>query len=261
MSGNTEPASGSRPSTVSVCMATYNGTKYVGEQLESILSQLAPGDEVVIVDDASSDGTPELVEAIGDPRITVVRNERNLGYVRTFERAMSLARGDVLLLSDQDDVWTEGRRDALVAATDKGGVVASNLLLLDSGGPLRSPLTGRPWMLSPRDDGRTLRNELRLLAGDAPYFGCALAIRRDALDLLLPFPDFLYESHDLWIVTAANTAGLLRHLERPSVLRRLHEDNASTPKPRGVVAALRSRLLLLRLWREAAVRTARRRRG
>ncbi|ALX66682.1 glycosyltransferase [Microbacterium sp. XT11] len=262
MPGHTPDSAAKRSTlTASVCMATYNGAKYLMPQLESILTQLRPDDELVIVDDASTDGTVELLESVDDARITVVRNERNLGYVKTFERAMSLASRDVLLLSDQDDLWTDGRLEALVSAASAGGVVASNLLLLGSETPLRSPLTGKPWLLSHTDDGRTLRNELRLLAGNAPYFGCALAIRREALDLLLPFPEFLYESHDLWIVTAANTAGSLRHIDRATVLRRIHEDNASAERPRSILAALTSRVLLIRLWCEATRRVMLRRRS
>lgn len=247
----------SSPRTVSVCMATYNGSRYVAEQLSSILAQLGAGDEIVIVDDASADATVEIVRGIGDPRIVVHRNDRNLGYVRSFERAISLSTGDVIVLSDQDDIWIDGRLEALVGATDAHAVVASNLKLLDSHRPLSSPLTGRPWLFSAADDGRRLRNELRILAGDAPYFGCAMALRRDALDLVMPFPDYLRESHDLWIATAANAAGQLGHLEQATVLRRVHDDNASTSRPRGVTAALRSRALLLRLWGEARRRARR----
>lgn len=247
----------SEPRTASVCMATYNGSRYVAEQLSSILAQLGDEDEIVVVDDASADATVEIIRGIGDPRIVVHRNDRNLGYVRSFERAIGLSTGDVIVLSDQDDIWADGRLEALVTATEAHAVVASNLELLDSRQPLRSPLSGRPWLLSAADDGRRLRNELRILAGDAPYFGCAMALRRDALGLVMPFPGYLRESHDLWIATAANTAGLLGHLEQVTVLRRVHDDNASTSRPRGVTAALRSRALLLRLWREARRRVRR----
>ncbi|KQR49526.1 hypothetical protein ASF87_12380 [Microbacterium sp. Leaf161] len=242
--------------SVSVCMATYNGAAYLREQLDSILAELRPDDQVVIVDDASTDDTVALLETYRDARVEVFRNAKNLGYVSSFERALSLASGDVLLLSDQDDVWVPGRRDALADAAVKFGVVASNLLLLDTGTPLRSPLTGRPWLLHGSAEHRPLRTELMILAGNAPYFGCAMAIRRDFLPLVTPFPDYLRESHDLWIATVANRAGMLTHLEQATVLRRVHDSNASTSRPRGLVAALRSRLLLVRLWREAGRRLA-----
>lgn len=237
--------------SVSVCMATYNGARYIDAQLSSILDQLRDHDEVIVVDDASTDETVEMLRAVDDPRIVVHRNEQNRGYVRSFERAISLAKGDVIVLSDQDDVWIEGRLSALLRGTESHAVVASNLTLLDSDQPLRSPLTGRPWLLSSADDGRRLRTEIRILAGDAPYFGCAMAVRRDALDLVTPFPEYLRESHDLWIATAANAAGVLGHLDEATVRRRVHGENASTERPRGIIAALRSRALLIRLWWEA----------
>lgn len=243
--------------SVSVCMATYNGAAYLREQIDSILEELRDDDEIVIVDDASTDGTVSIVAEYADPRIRLVRNERNLGYVRTFERALSLASRDVILLSDQDDVWIDGRRDALVTAS-ASGFAASNLLTLDERAPLPSPLTGRPWRLRAQEHGGGLGNELSILAGNIPYYGCAMAVDRDALGLVLPFPAYLTESHDLWIATIANVARRMTHLEQPTLLRRVHEENASSSRPRGIGAALRSRLLLLRLYVEARRRLHRR---
>ncbi|KAA9111706.1 glycosyltransferase [Microbacterium rhizomatis] len=232
-------------------MATYNGAEYVAHQLRSILDELAPQDDVVVVDDASSDDTVAIIEAMGDPRVRVIRQSPNRGYVRTFESAMLNATGDVLLLADQDDEWIAGRRDALVEAALASGVAASNLVLLGSGQPLRSPIGGRPWLLRSSDSVQRLRNELRILAGVAPYFGCAMAVRRDMLPVLTPFPAYLSESHDLWIATAANEMRALRHVEQATVRRRIHDSNASSSAPRGLRAALRSRLMLARAWADA----------
>ncbi|MDQ0645052.1 glycosyltransferase [Microbacterium murale] len=242
---------------VSVCMATYNGAAYLAAQLDSILAELEPQDEVIIVDDASSDGTVALLEAVADPRVSIHARADNRGYVRTFEQALSLATGDVLMLSDQDDVWIAGRRERLIEATADHAVAASNLVLLGDDAPLRSPLTGRDWLLREADGSKRWRNQWRILIGDAPYFGCTMAIRREFLASAMPFPGYLTESHDLWIATLANTAGELAHLEQPTLRRRLHDDNASTERPRGIRQALCSRMLLLRLWREARRRVRR----
>lgn len=236
---------------VSVCMATYNGERYLREQLDSILAELEPTDEVVIVDDASSDGTVALLQTYDDPRVRVFARDVNRGYVRSFEEALTRATGDVLMLSDQDDIWIPGRRALLVAALDERAVAASNLVLLSTGAPLRSPLTRRDWLLRTGGGAQRCRNQLKLLLGDAPYFGCAMAIRRDFLPVALPFPDGLAESHDLWLATVANAAGELVHVEQPTLRRRVHGENASSDRPRGILPALRSRLLLVRLWREA----------
>ncbi|GAA1723334.1 glycosyltransferase [Aeromicrobium alkaliterrae] len=238
-------------SSVSVAMATYNGARHVREQLDSILAQLAPGDEVVVVDDASSDDTVAVVNAIGDPRVRVHPRDHNLGYVRTFEEAVGLTTGDVVMLSDQDDLWVEGRVDALLAALDRTDVVASGVVLLPDDAPLPSPFRRRPWRLDPATSTHRRRNGARMLAGLMPYYGCAMAVRRSALPIVLPLPPWLTESHDLWIATVGNVTGQMTHVAAPTVRRRIHEANASSSRPRGVRAALVSRVLQVRMWREA----------
>lgn len=243
-----EPIGGAGPTRgqVSVCMATWNGAEYVREQLDSILAQLAPGDEVVVVDDASSDDTVAVISGIGDPRIRLFPRAENRGYVRTFGEALSRANGEFLFLSDQDDVWVPGRVEAMVAALAEHDVVASNLATL--GGPDRipGPFWVTDWRVYARDSGRHVRNLALLLTGFQCYWGCAMAVHRRALDYLLPFPDFLYETHDQWIGLAANMAGSIAHLDMRTLRRRYHDDNLTPLQPRGVRAALRSRLLLLR---------------
>lgn len=245
----------SETASVSVCMATHNGAAHVEHQLRSILSELCAGDEVVVVDDASSDDTVAIVEAVGDERVRVIRQPVNRGYVRTFEAALQAARGDILLLADQDDEWVPGRRAVLAEAAEADGVAASNLELMGSGHPLPAPLSGRPWRLKAATSRQRRRNELRILAGAAPYFGCAMAVRRDMLSVIAPFPPFLGESHDLWIATVANAAGRMRHVEAVTVRRRIHSSNASSAKPRGIRAAIASRWMLVRAWAEARRRT------
>ena len=241
----------SEPVNVSVCMATFNGSAYVEHQLRSILAELRHDDEVVIVDDASADDTVALIEGLDDPRVRVIRAPQNRGYVRSFEEAVLDARGEVILLADQDDEWVPGRVEVLSAAARSTGFAASNLEILGSGEPLRSPLSGRPWRVSASTSRHRLRNELRILAGTAPYFGCAMAVRRDVLAAITPLPAFVTESHDLWIATVANAAGRMSHVDAVTVRRRIHDANASSPRPRGLRRALASRWMLVRAWSEA----------
>lgn len=239
---------------VSVCLATYNGAAFIAEQLLSILEELLPTDEVVIVDDASTDNTVSIIEDFNDSRIRLIRQHENKGYVRTFERALGEADGDVLFLSDQDDVWVPGRRALLVSATAERGVAASNLILLDTGSPMRSPLTGKPWLLRSKDSNRRRRNQFLILIGDIPYYGCAMSIRSDVRDRVLPFPDYLTEGHDLWIATVANRHGLMSHLDQPTVRRRVHESNASPSRPRSPAKIFAARWMLVRAFFSAGQR-------
>ena len=224
----------------SVCLAAYRGAPYIEAQIRSILEQLGPCDELVVVDDASQDATAHVVAGIDDPRVVLIRNSVNRGYVRTFERALGSARGQYLLLSDQDDLWLPGRLDAMLHALVRRGVVSTSVSVL--GDPAARPR----FLLRARDSERHLANLWGILVGYRPYTGCAMALRRDILTSVLPIPAFVHESHDLWIALIANTHGQNLHLEAPSVARRLHDANQTPLGWRGPRAILRARLMKLR---------------
>lgn len=92
---------------ISIAMATYNGEKYLREQLDSILAQTVQDFELVVCDDCSTDSTVRILEEYveKDARIKIFCNEQNLGFVKNFEKAISLCQGECIALSDQDDVW------------------------------------------------------------------------------------------------------------------------------------------------------------
>jgi glycosyltransferase involved in cell wall biosynthesis len=122
---------------VSVAMATYNGLAHLDEQIRSLLGALAADDELVVVDDASTDGTWERLQRFGDVRMRLHRNPVNLGVRDSFQRALSLARFDVILLADQDDVWEVDKRDRLLetfVADPRVMVVVSDASLIDGDG-------------------------------------------------------------------------------------------------------------------------------
>ena len=227
-------------------MATYDGASWVHEQLVSILAELAPQDEVVVVDDGSRDRTVEIVRAISDPRLRLVVTGTNRGYVRAFESALRECTGDVVLLADQDDVWIPGRRGVLVAALADHDVVASNLALLGSGRGLRGPFGREEWRLRTRDQDRRLVNIVGIWAGQRPYYGCAMGLRREVLATALPFPAYLTESHDLWLALLGNLSRSIAHVEEPTLERRVHDDNATPDRPRGPGQVIRSRWHLVR---------------
>jgi glycosyltransferase involved in cell wall biosynthesis len=236
---------------VSVCMATYKGESFVREQLESILVQLGPDDEVVVVDDASPDGTAAVVESMVDPRIRLVKASSNKGYVRTFEHAVNLSRGEFIFLSDQDDVWIPGRVGLMLKALENHMVVASNF---DMHGA-----APRPWIprLRSSDSGRHLANLAATLVGYRAYYGCGMALRRDGLNYFLPVPDYVRESHDLWLAICGNVAGSIGHLDESTIYRRLHEENQTPAGFRSLPKIIVARIMLLRLMAEAMVRRRR----
>jgi len=234
-------------------MATYNGARFVGEQVVSILAELGPSDELVVVDDASTDTTVELLRQLADPRVRVLTNPVNLGYSRTFERALTEAVGQHVFLADQDDVWPRGRLAVMQVALGRGGVVAGNVAVLDGPARIRGPFGSRDWRLRAGDSDRRVGNLLRLAASNMPYYGSAMAVRRDVLGRALPFPPSAVELHDAWLALVGIATGSLVHVDDRVVLRRIHDGNA-TGHVRSPGKVLRGRLLFLRMCVAAAAR-------
>lgn len=250
-------ASGERSGTaprISVCLATFNGAAHLREQIDSILADLGPDDEVVVVDDASRDETVALLERLADPRVRVVRSAHNQGHVKTFERAIGEASGEIIMLSDQDDVWPRGRTEVLASALTAADLAAGNYAVLgdETVGPV-PPLT-------PAMDGHGLGNVVGLMLGRRQYFGSCMAFRSDLRSVLLPFPRAV-EAHDHWLAVAGNVAGRTRHPAGTVTLRRLHGANLSPTRRRGLGRVAQTRVRLLALTSIAATRAARARRG
>lgn len=240
---------------VSVCMAAYNGGRFIEEQIASILPQLASDDELIVIDDGSSDDTVDRVQRFADDRVRLVANERNIGYVRTFEKAIGLASNEVLFLSDQDDRWIPGRVERMVAALEDVDLVVSNF------GSFGGSLTRVQGMrLKGSDSGRWLSNIFWMWVGTRPYYGCCMAFRRELVQDLLPFPAYLSETHDQWIGYVANVRRSVRHLEENTIDRRVHDANSSARGNRPVSVVLRARIMTGRAILEAMRRVRRRQR-
>lgn len=220
-------------------MATFNGELYVADQVRSILAELNAFDEVVIVDDASTDRTVDILNELGDARLRLLVGRENRGYVRSFERAVSLSRGEFVLLADQDDIWLPGRVDAMLDVLRSEAVVASNMTILGTG--------ERPnWWMPASQAAQWRRNIVRILAGVSGYYGCGMGFRRSFVSRILPFPSFLHESHDLWIAIAGNVAHSIGLVEEPTLQRRVHSENVTPTRPRRLGRVLAARVMLIR---------------
>lgn len=225
---------------ISVCMATYNGAKYIFNQVDSILEQLGPEDELVVCDDDSSDQTTVILSKYGDSRIRVHVNPIRLGHVRNFERAISLAHGDYIFLSDQDDVWIPGRIGRMMDSIDANAkvlMVASNFDLIDAQGTN----VGEFRSLGPVKQSRCLQIA-SIFAGKSPYYGCTFLLKREALKYCLPIPQGV-ESHDIWFALVVSALGGVVNLPDATLNHRVHESNVTARKPRALMVVLRSRLI------------------
>lgn len=229
------PAAG--PPVISVCMATYNGAAFVQAQLHSILAS-PQVDEVVVSDDGSSDATLARIAALGDARVRVVAGPR-AGLVRNFENALSQARGDVVFLSDQDDVWLPDKVDIVMRALADADLVVTDCRVVDAALQVVAPSFFRQHRSGPGFARNLSRNS---------YLGCCMAFRRGVLDRALPFPVAL-PMHDWWIGLVAERSARVAFVDVPLVLYRRHGGNASSASQRST-ATLGTRLR----WRLALVR-------
>jgi len=202
---------------VSVCIATYNGEKYIHQQLVSILSQLSANDEVIISDNCSTDSTGVVISSFDDPRIKFhTFGERNL--ISNFENALSRATGDVIFLADQDDVWMVGKVARIMRELEIFDVVMTDCRVVDE--QLNVLHDSLFEFTKPRVG--ILRNLVK-----NPYTGCCMAFNRKVLDAALPFPNNL-PMHDWWIGLVGEVVGSVKFIDEPFILYRRHSCNVST---------------------------------
>lgn len=198
-------------------MATYNGAKYVVASINSILCQCDESAELIVVDDGSKDGTRDLLQRMDDPRLRVVFNETNLGVICNFNKALSLASGDIVFLSDQDDLWIPSRIEAMLATFELDAdvcCVRHGVIFMDADGrelDLPSEFPRRTFF------SNWARNSFR---------GCTMAIDRRLLSLALPLPPQI-PMHDHWIGLCSYLVGKEVYLPTPLLYYRRHESNVS----------------------------------
>ena len=177
---------------VSVCLACYNGEKFIADQINSILNQLGADDELIISDDNSSDSTVDIIKSINDDRIHLISNELRKGVNGNFENALRNSKGKYIFLSDQDDVWMPGKVDNVVKALQSHTCIVHDAYITD--GDLN--MTRESFFEAFRCREGVIHNWIK-----NGYLGCAMAFRREILSIALPIPENLPVWHDIWIGT------------------------------------------------------------
>ncbi len=205
---------------ISIAMATYNGAKYLQDQLDSFLYQSRQPDELVVCDDGSTDGTLEVLETFcrqAPFAVHVYRNETNLGCTKNFEKAMSLCTGEILFLSDQDDVWFCNKIDIMAATL----VTRPEIMLLNADLVLTDDsLNPSPYT--------ALGQSVALAYGsENVVHGCSTAFRCAWRDFVLPIPAVRSATHDGWIHRLASLLGVRMQLDIPLQYYRRHDHNTS----------------------------------
>jgi glycosyltransferase involved in cell wall biosynthesis len=227
------------PNKFSIAMCTYNGARHLREQLDSIAAQTRLPDELVISDDGSTDATHAIIldfAASASFPVQFQTNEQNLGSKKNFERAISLCTGDLIALSDQDDVWLPGKLAEIEAEFDH----ASNIGLVFTDAEVVDEETRSVgytlWEKLPL--GPTERRRLRtsraiddLLQGST-VTGATMAFRGRFMELLLPIPTDLPIIHDAWIAILIAAVSEVLPLPTPLIRYRQHAQQQVGAKAR-----------------------------
>ena len=223
---------------ISVCIAAYNGAEYIKPQIVSILSQLGPNDQIVVVDDGSTDDTVQILRRFRDSRIQLVVNSANMGVVRTFARALHLAQGDLIFLSDQDDRWYYNKISIIskIFSSQDVDLIVHDAIIVEENHIISNSL----FKLRNSSSG-VIKNLI-----SNTYTGCCMAFKRDILGKVLPIPAKKGILHDAWIGIMAEYYGYkIAFIDVPLIEFKRHDRNTSTLKRREIIRILSERIVLL----------------
>ena len=179
---------------ISVCIATYNGERYIRQQIESIVCQLNVDDEIIVSDDGSTDGTLDIVKGIGDKRIKIIEGPGRKSPILNFECALKASKGDFIFLSDQDDVWKPDKVEICMKWLKTYHCVVSDAEVTNN--------RLKPLYPSLYDIMQVRQGRIYNTIWKNGYTGCCMAFRRIVLEASLPFPKNI-PMHDIWIGNVA----------------------------------------------------------
>jgi glycosyltransferase involved in cell wall biosynthesis len=218
------------PPLVSVAMATRNGAPYLREQLDSIYAQTWPHLEVVVTDDASTDGTAGILDEYARERgLRWEANPTPLGLVRNFERAISLCRGDLIALSDQDDVWKPHKLATLAERIGGHSLIYGNIQeYIDLDGARKVETAFEPIFRFARAHGSG--RPTRYLLAESWVVSHSLMFRRELVPHALPIPPH-QPYHDAWLALVASKLGGIIYLDERLQVYRRHRASLTWAEP------------------------------
>lgn len=203
---------------ISICIPTYNGEKYVQEQLDSILCQLGEQDEIIISDDGSTDKTITIIKEYKDNRIKIFYNNSLKGTKYNIENALNNAVGEYIFLADQDDIWTTNKIRITMEYLKCYSLVISDCKVVDAN---LNVLNESFFKIS-----GSRKNKIFALMFITPYLGCCMAFNRKILEKCLPFPKS-NTGHDIWIGNISAFAYNVKFISDKLVFYRRHGNNVS----------------------------------
>lgn len=223
---------------VSVCMATYNGEKYLKEQLDSILVNLNDGDELIISDDGSTDRSMNILIEYANmfPQINIIRGP-GLGVKKNFENAIMMAKCDWIFLADQDDVWENNKIEKCLKVISNNNITC----LLHNAQIVDSTLNecGLDFFSFRNSKKGFVRNIIK-----NSYIGCCMAFDARLKEQILPIPNDI-EMHDQWIGLICELCGNVYFMQDCLIKYRRHDNNVSSMGHYPLYKMIKNRIALI----------------
>jgi len=213
-------------SLVSIAMCSYNGDRFIKEQINSILTQTYCNIELIIVDDGSKDNTVKIINDYikKDSRIKLFQNEKNLGFIKNFEKAIGLCSGDYIALSDQDDIWKNNKLEDFIKNIGSNILIYSDSIIIDE----YSKNIGIEFI---RDKKKLVKGKCnRAFLFHNCVSGNTLMFKKELTKDILPIPKQV-NFHDIWIAFVASTIGTITYTDEPyTYYRRYNEQITNNVK-------------------------------
>lgn len=208
---------------ISIAMCTYNGERFLKQQLDSICTQSFKNFELIIVDDVSSDGTVDIINAYAkkDSRIKFYINKNNLGFKKNFEKAISLCSANYIALSDQDDIWKPHKLRLFISQIGEHSLIYSDAILIDQySNELNEELV--------RSKKRHLvqGNCNKAFILDNCVSGNTLMFKKEIIENIIPIPDNI-SYHDIWIAFIASTYGTIIYTDEAMTYYRRYTEQVT----------------------------------
>ena len=220
---------------ISIALATYNGEKYITEQLNSILPQLTSEDEIIISDDGSTDRTLEIIAGLCCAQIHVYANPKK-GVISNFENAISHAGRDIIILCDQDDVWCSNKVETIKKyfSTTDVNLLVSDAYVTDE----NLNIIETSFFKLMNSGSGFAKNFVK-----NTFLGCCMAFRKELKDIILPFPKKI-PMHDSWIGLLAVLNGKVLFVPEKLIYYRRHEGNVTVLKRDSLLKSITWRMNL-----------------
>lgn len=212
---------------IDILMATYNGEKYLKEQLDSILNQTYKDFRLLISDDCSKDSTTKILDeyAENDDRIILFKQKENLGIIKNFEFLMKNVESEFFMFSDQDDIWNESKVEKTISKIEEttSDLVYADLEVVDE---KMNTLSSSYWKLKGFEHKIYKYNNFESLYLNNFITGSTMIIRKKMLDKILPMiHESKYILHDYWVALVVSKLGKISYINEPLVKYRQHKNN------------------------------------